>query len=116
MSEPPLTWGQAAIKLEKLQNDVGKIDKGISDVNNKLNAPGITDQIKNFLKAHLRAYDSQRADKLSNTSEVFGLHNPPVPPGPNGGRKNRSKTKRNNKINKSRRNKRTRRNKSKKYK
>lgn len=122
MSEPPLTWGQAAIKLEQLQNDVGKIDKGISDVNNKLNAPGITDQNKNFLKAHLRAYFTQRSNKLSDTSEVFNLHNPPVPPGPNGGRKNRSKTKRNNKINKSRRNKRTRRNKltkrnkSKKYK
>jgi hypothetical protein len=87
-------YGEAAIKLEQLQNDIGKIDKGISDVNNKLKAPGITDQVKNFLKAHHRAYFTQRSNKLSDTSEVFNLHNPP---GPNGGRKNRLKTKRNNK-------------------
>ena len=106
-------YGEAAIKLEQLQNDIGKIDKGISDVNNKLKAPGITDQVKNFLKAHHRAYFTQRSNKISDTSEVFNLHNPP---GPNGGRKNRSKTKRNNKRIKIIRNKYNKRTKNRRYK
>ena len=109
-------YGEAAIKLEQLQNDIGKIDKGISDVNNELKAPGITDQVKNFLKAHHRAYFTQRSNKISDTSEVFNLHNPPVPPGPNGGRKNRSKTKRNNKRIKIIRNKYNKRTKNRRYK
>ena len=106
-------YGEAAIKLEQLQNDIGKIDKGISDVNNELKAPGITDQVKNFLKAHHRAYFTQRSNKISDTSEVFNLHNPP---GPNGGRKNRSKTKRNNKRIKTIRNNYNNRTKNRRYK